>query len=178
MILTYKIKHKRDFTDELSKAKQIACFAINNRDKLSSKYVKQIGLKSVISCQVLRKYGKNKKCKNPKNVNLIIPNQGIQINKDNKEIYISSLKLKFNYYHSNNFSKLNQIEINKTYIFISCEFQEGLLTIQSKSLGIDLNTTGHCAVLAIPYTGKVIKLGKQCNHIQYEYNRACFPHKT
>lgn len=31
MILTYKLKHNRDFSDELRKAKQVAKFGIKNR---------------------------------------------------------------------------------------------------------------------------------------------------
>jgi len=169
MILTYKIKHNRDFNRELNIAKTIAIFAINNRDKLTSKHVKHLGLKSMISNQILRKYGRNNKCKNVKNVNLIIPNQGIRLNKDNREIHVPCLKLKLNYYFPNNFAKINQIEINNEYTMISCEFIESPLIIQEKNLGVDLNTTGHCAVVGIPHTGKVYKMGKQCNHIHKKY---------
>jgi len=63
MILTYKIKHNFNLSTELSQAKQIANFAIKNRNKLSSKEVSSIGLKSALSNQILRKYGRNKNCK-------------------------------------------------------------------------------------------------------------------
>ena len=61
MILTYKVKHNMDFSKELTIAKKIANFAIQNRDKLSSKNVAYLGLESAISNQILRKYGRNKK---------------------------------------------------------------------------------------------------------------------
>lgn len=80
MILTYKLKHYRDFSDELRKAKQVAEFGIKYKT-LSSKDVKQFGLKSMISNQVLRKYVKNKKVKSIKSVKLTIPNQGIKADK-------------------------------------------------------------------------------------------------
>jgi len=83
MILTYKIKHGRDFSDELKKAKKIAKFAIQTHS-LSSKDVKQFGLKSIISNQVLRKYSRNKTVKSVKSVKLAIPSQGIKVDYDSK----------------------------------------------------------------------------------------------
>ncbi len=51
MILTYKVKHSRDFYEELLKAKKVAIFGIENK-VLSSKDVSQFGLKSAISNQI------------------------------------------------------------------------------------------------------------------------------
>ena len=53
MIITYKIKHNKDFSAELKKAKQIAEFAIKTRS-MSSKDVACFRLKA-ISNQILRK---------------------------------------------------------------------------------------------------------------------------
>ncbi|MCL4326128.1 MAG: hypothetical protein M1481_04830 [Candidatus Thermoplasmatota archaeon] len=51
MILTYKVKHGRNFSIELDKEKQITEFAIKTKT-LTSKEVKHFGLKSVISNQI------------------------------------------------------------------------------------------------------------------------------
>jgi putative transposase len=168
MILTYKIKHDKDFSTELNKAKQIAQFGINHK-VLSSKSVKQFGLKSMISNQILRKYVKNKKIKQIHKVNLIIPNQGIKVDKNKQTISIPCLKFSFGYQYLNDFNKINQIEINNQFIFISVSVNEKEQVVQENAIGVDLNTTGHAAVIANPQNGKVVKLGKKANHIHNKY---------
>lgn len=170
MILTFKIKHNRDFSIELGQARKIAEFAIHNRKALSSKNVKHIGLKSAISNQILRKYGRNKKVKSISSVNLTIPNQSIKVDKQKQLINIPCVKLQLSYYFPNDFIKINQIEINKTYAFISCTFEDNPDKNYTKQLGVDLNTTGHCVVVSIPHTGKVFKLGKKANQIHKKYS--------
>ena len=164
MILTYKIKHNHDFTIELQKAKLIAEFAIKTRT-ISSKDVKQFGLKSIISNQILRKYSKNKKCKSVKNVKLTIPNQGINF-KENK-IKIPSLNLILSF--EKDILKINQIELDNTYAYISCDIKESPEIKPITTIGVDLNTKGHCAVVACVDTGKVWKLGKSAFHIHNKY---------
>lgn len=165
MLLTYKIKHNRDFSTELSKAKQIADFVLEN-GLCSSAKVKHIGLKSVISNQILRKYGRNKTIKKISNVNLIVPNQGIK--NDSKTITIPCLKLSLAYQFSG-FTKINQIELNNEYAFVSVTVPEKKEIQPTSWLGVDLNTTGHCLVAANPTTGKVLKLGKKAYHIHNKY---------
>ena len=92
MILTFKVKHNRDFSVELSKAKQIAEFALKTKTQ-SSKDVKHFRLKSVIANQILREYSRNKWVKRIGNVNLIVPNQGIRRINDELYIFFSKLSL-------------------------------------------------------------------------------------
>ncbi len=170
MILTYKIKHGQDFSDRLAKARQVADFAIKNKFNLSSASVKQIGLKSMIANQILRKYGKNRKVKKLNSVKLTIPSQGISFDKTNQTLNIPCVNIKnLKYYFANNFDKINQVEIDKTYCYVSVSYTDKPFQITNDYIGVDLNTTGHCAVLGNPNTGKIIKLGKEANHIHQKY---------
>jgi len=167
MILTFKVKHNQDFSDELKKAKQVADFAVKTKSR-TSKDVKHIGLKSIISNQILKKYGSNKKIKSVKRVNLIIPNQGIKVNKDLHEIKIPCLKLTLNYKFKD-FEKVNQIEVDKEFAFVSVTILEDPLKEVDSWIGVDLNTTGHVVVIADPTSGKIEKLGKKAEHTHKKY---------
>ncbi len=166
MILTYKIRHGRDFTKELSQAKKVAEHAIEHRT-ISSKDVKHIGLKSVISNQILRKYARNKTIKNVNSVNLAIPNQGIHVKDD--AIVIPSLKLQMPIPFNQTFTKINQIELGKEYAYISVTIDEPEQYRPEQIIGVDRNTTKHVLVASNITTGKVLKLGKECNHIHNKY---------
>ncbi len=168
MILTYKIKHGRDFSGELTKARLIAGFAIKNRS-ISSKDVRQFGLRSIISNQILRKYSRNRKARNVHNVKLTIPAQGIHFDHKDRIITIPSLKLTLNYYFRNDFEKINQIEFDNKFAYISVTVPESALTEPKGYLGVDRNTTGHIAVVANPLNGKVLKLGKSAEHSHRKY---------
>ncbi len=170
MILTYKIKHNRDFSKELAKARQIADFAIKNKGKLSSASVRQFGLVSTISNQILRKYGRNKKAMRLSSVKLSIPGQRVYSDKSTKTLRMPCVQIKdLAYYFDNSYSKINQVEIDNTYCYVSVSFPEPAIQKVGNYIGVDLNTTGHCAVIGNVTTGKVIKLGKQSNHIHKKY---------
>ena len=171
MILTYKILHNRDFATELHKAIKVAKYAISHKNCRTTKSVKHLGLKACISNQILKKYGGNKKIKNIHSVKLTINGYFIKVNQEKREINIPSLKLKLNYFFPNNFIKLNQIEIDNKYCYISVEIKDNKEVISINSIGVDRNTTGSCAVVAIPSTGKVIKLGKKAFHIHRKYKK-------
>jgi putative transposase len=166
MILTYKIRHGRDFTSELKKAIQVAQFAVQTH-KLSSAAVKHIDLKSIIANQILRKYGRNKNIRKVSSVNLIIPNQGIRI--EDNFIIVPCLNLKLQHQIPVAFSKINQIEINNEFAFVSVTVDENSQISPQSWIGVDRNTTGYCAVVANPSTGKVLKLGKKAQHIHKKY---------
>jgi putative transposase len=168
MILTYKIKHGRDFSDELRKARKIAEFAIQTHS-LSSKDVKHIGLKSMVANQILRKYSRSNTAKSVKSVKLAVPNQGIKVDRDTNTISAPCLKLSLRYEFPDNFEKVNQIEIGSEYAYVSVSIPEPELIKAEKWIGVDRNTVGHIAVVADPESGKVIKLGKSALHIHQKY---------
>ncbi len=168
MLLTYKIKHYRDLDQELIKARLIAQFALETKSR-SSKDVKDIGLPSAISNQILKKYSNNKTIKRIRKVVLTVPGQGIKADKDNHIITITCLKLKLAYFFANSFSKINQIELDHTYAYVTVFIEERAQIEASSYVGVDLNTLGHCAVMADPLTGKVLKLGKKAAHIRAKY---------
>ena len=167
MMLTIKIKHGADLSVELEKARQVAVFALKTGSR-TSKDVKHFGLKSALSNQVLKKYSSNKKLKVVNRVKLTVPSQSIKVDKD--ELFIPCLGLRIpTFYFRYNFTKINQIELDKTFAFVTGEIKEPEITKSEKYLGVDLNTTGHCAVIGIPHTGEVIKLGKKALHVHTKY---------
>ena len=168
MILTYKIRHGKNFSVELDKARQVAQYAIDHRT-LTSKDVKQFGLKSVISNQILRKYSRNRNAGRARRVKLTVPAQGIRFSHENRTISVPSLKYETNYQFRNDFEKINQIELNKEFAYISVTVPENAMIEPNGYLGVDRNTTGHIAVVGIVKTGKILKLGKEAEHIHRKY---------
>jgi putative transposase len=169
MILTYKLRHNTDFSNELKQAFKIAEFAVNNPRCRSSKEVKDIGLKSAISNQILKKYGNQKTIKRVHNVNLVIPNQAIKVDKESRTIRVVPLKLSLPYQFPD-FQKVNQIELDKEFAYVSCTVAEQPEMIPQCFIGVDRNTTGHVAVTANPDTGKIEKFGKSALHVHRKYS--------
>jgi len=168
MILTFKVKHNRDFSLELRKAKQIAEFVLTHKTR-SSKDVKQFGLKSAIANQILRKYGNNRTIKNVNRIKLTVPSQSIQSDKERRVIEIPCLNFKVQYCFRNDYEKVNQIELDNEYAYVSVNVKEEPQIVPKVWIGVDRNTTGHVAVVGNPTTGKVWKLGKEALHIHTKY---------
>lgn len=164
MKVTYKVKHNRDFSRELGIARKVAEMAISKDDLLTTKDVKHLGLSSVISGRILWKYGRNKKIKKIHSVPLTIDKSHTRMTLEG--LWIPCLKLLVPIDRD---LKVGQIEVTKDYVFISHEVVEVAQYKQKTHIGVDLNTTGHCAVVAVKETGKVYKLGKKAEHTHKKY---------
>ncbi len=75
---------------ELRKAKQVAHYALKTRSQ-SSRDVKHLGLKSMISNQILRKYSRNRVLKKVRSVKLTVPSQGIKVLRELRTLIIPCL---------------------------------------------------------------------------------------
>ena len=173
MILTYKIKHNRDFTYELAKAFEVAEFVVKNKiKKYNTSLVKDIrgNLPAAIAGQIMRKYGRQKNIKSVHSVNLIVPNQSIKFHEETNSIWIPSLNLHLENTIPYYFTKVNQIEIDNEYCHVAVTIPEQPEMIPQQYIGVDRNTTGHIAVTANPDTGKIEKLGKKAIHIHKKYS--------
>ncbi len=168
MILTFKIKHNKDFSSELEKARKIAEYALTHKTR-SSKDVSCFGLKSAISNQILKKYGNNKTIKSVNRIKLTVPSQSIKFNREERKIEIPCLKFDTTYSFRNDYEKINQIELDNEYIYVSVSIKSQPEIEPKTWLGIDRNTTGHVAVVGNADTGKIWKLGKEALHVHNKY---------
>lgn len=166
MILTYKVKHRRDFNRELSLGKKVAQFAMTTTS-WSSAQVKHLGLKSMISCQILKKYSRNKSIKSVKNIKLTIPSQGVK--REGNTLRIPCLKLVLPITFPSHFEKVNQVEVGDIYAYISVAFKEPVPYESKQVIGVDRNSTRHIVVASNISTGKVLKLGKVCHYVHQKY---------
>ena len=169
MLLTYKLKHGRDFGSELEKAFGIAEFAVKNPKCRSSKQVSDYGLPSTISNQILKKYGNQKKIKEVHSVKLIVPGQGIEHFPETNSIWVSCLKLHMENLIPTDFETINQMEIDNEYAYVSVTVPEQPEMIPQQFIGVDRNTTGHIVVAANPDTGIVRMMGKMAIHTHTKY---------
>jgi len=171
VILTFKVKHKLQLDHSLfENAVKVAQFAFEY-GSCSTKSVKQFGLKSEIANQIIRKYGKSKTIKkvNPKKVKLTIPGQNVKVDLKNKTIRLPCLKSSFNFWFRTDFTKVNQIELDKVWACVQVTIPDVEVMKSQNFVGIDLNSTSHSIVVANHSTGKVKKLGKQVPHIKKKY---------
>lgn len=165
MMLTYNIRHNLNLNKELEMARAVAKLAVEH-GYTSSKQVKYIGLKSALSNAVLRKYGK---CKTIKRIrNIVIPVNNQTFRWDGHKIYIPCLKATIPF-ENESVIRVVCLELDSEYIHTTCEVPEAPIRKTISFLGVDRNTTGYIAVCSNPDTGKVLKLGKECEHIHKKY---------
>jgi putative transposase len=195
----YHVKHKKDFSGYLQKAKLVANYALKHKNKfklLTSKYVKKYGLNSSISNQILRKYGRGT-IKKVSNVNLVIPNQRTSLTYKTKDgtikqknyysieynngvVHIKALKLKFRWNPGKHFIKIHQIEINEEKYMLTVSFKDQKVDQKYNNvLGIDLNcgigrSVANCANLK---TNEILNLGVQGPNIRKYYYKKRKKHK-
>lgn len=169
---TYRIKHNINYTDELQKAKQVALWAVNNKNKTSSKHVKHIGLKSAIANQILKKYGTNPNAKAVSKVKLTIPGANGNIQVKDGLIYVPCLnKTKITaWFDLNQIAKICQIEVDNNWYYVTVEEKEPPVPyLTDEYLGIDLNTSEHFAVISSG--SNILKRGKSLAHIKNSKHR-------
>ena len=112
----------------------------------------------------------NKKyIKKVSNVKLTIPGQGVKFDPNSRMAEIPCLKLTLNCKYIPTFQKIRQVEIGDIFAHLSVDVQETPAISSTKYIGVDCNTTGHAAVIAIPHTGKIYKLGKLAIHTHMKY---------
>ena len=173
MILTYKIKHNRDFSKELAQAYTAAEYGRIHKIRLP--YTKDINivrgcLSSNMTGQIMKKYGSQKNIKQIHSVNIIIPVADIKFHGETNSIWIPYFKLHLENTIPYTFTKINQAEIDKEFVYIAVTVPEQPEMIPQQFIGVDRNTTGHIAVTANPDTGKIEKLGKKAIHIHKKYS--------
>ncbi|MGM0771961.1 MAG: RNA-guided endonuclease TnpB family protein [Halobacteriota archaeon] len=171
MLLTHKVKHNQNLTQELLAAKSIANYVVHNQPFFGDieTELKQFGLRNILASQIAKKYKKLRNAKKVKNVNLVVPKRGIKINKKMGTIYIPSLRLNLYYYFPHNFERITQIELNEEHAFISTVVTENSRMDAKNWIGVDRNTTGHVAVVADLRSGAVTKLGRSLPHMYRKY---------
>lgn len=169
-IVTYQFPHNEDMVSIFEAARHVAEYAVKNKKrkgKLSSAEVSQYGLPSAISNQIMRKYS-GSTIKKVKNVVIVVPGQSVSYSND--QLRIPCLKISRKFCTGRQILKVNQIELNKTTMFITVTIDTRRERYTpSTAIGVDLNCTHHVLVAADIETGKVYKFGKQIPNVRKKY---------
>ncbi len=182
-LLTYKIHIQRHFVRKYRKkrwyivrrrinkylrvARRIAhCSIRHKKDKITSKTVKHLGkIPSTVANQIIRKYKNNKKCKKITRVNLIVPAcstakyPSVVHNKEKKVLLIKPLKLSVRWRCPIEYLKINQVELNNTYCYITVTVEDAEKQNYQEMIGVDLNIKHNLAAVGNPKTKQVSYLG-------------------
>lgn len=180
-VLTYKIRVDRQFKrlgkdiwyakrKEINKylrtARKIAQYSIDHKtDKITSKTVKNLGeIPSCISNQIIKKYKNNFKCNKITNVNLIIPACSTvkypSITHTKKVLTIKPLKMTFRWTCPIRYAKINQVELNNKYCYITLTTNENYSRKYKNIIGVDMNVKHNLAAVGNPDTKNIEYLGR------------------
>lgn len=182
IISTYKRPHHiPNITKILAQCFEIANFAVEYKKqhgKLpTSMNVNYDIVGSHIACQVIRKYGRSKNIKTVRNISAIVNRDGgddIKYNEKTQMVTIVPLKhYTFKWSPGIPFKQINQIEIKKDMMYIAIEITKPAPYIpeEAKLIGVDLNATGHVAVIANLAEEKVRCFGKEIPKIRAKYQK-------
>ncbi len=167
----YRIR--RRINKWLRVGRRVAKYAVGHKyDKITSKTVKHLGtIPSIAACQIIKKYKNNKKCKRVSNVNLIVPacstRQYPSVIHESGVLTIKPLKLILRWHCPIEYTKINQVEVNNQYVYITVSVPAKPSPGFNKMIGVDVNVKHNLAAVGNPETKKVDYLGK--GHI---YRRA------
>jgi putative transposase len=188
MIRTFKIKHYNNYSKELAEAQVVTSLVVSERTRQKANKEKlkmpstanhlfaNIDLKTTIICQLIKKYFNNKKLKAIKKHPKLMFNHngGKQLYMKGNILHLTPLKMKIDlsnewfYKQHTNLKPLN-VEVDNTYIYLTCEIPDTTQIQPNSFLGIDLNATGDLAVICDANTGKVFKMGKEMRHIKQRF---------
>jgi putative transposase len=175
--LTYKVKHGLDLSSEFEQARLVAEYAVKHGN-VSTKEVKHIGMKAAFSKWVLRHYGRNKKIKRVTNPIFGINPADVVWDKTENTVRVYPLGITLCIgFVPHKVLKLNTITFSKEFAHVSVTVEEQESYEPVGWVGVDLNTNGHCAVVANPHSGKVVKLGRSTKHTQEKYRRIRSAHQ-
>lgn len=172
-ILTYNVYHNIEsvvILDLLAKARKIAEVGIKHHFD-SSKEVKHLGLKSSISNAVMRKYNAHDNIKHVSNVVIPVPKESISWDGSTLTIVPLKVSFPFNIAYHPNIERILHLELDKTQAHIACEISDTPRIVTNSFIGVDVNSKQFLCVVGNPNDGKVMKLGKDVNHIHEKYRR-------
>lgn len=171
VIIARKVAHGRDLSVDLDKAFLVASFAVANPDKLSTKYVRDIGLNSALSDMVLRRYGRHPpKTLRPEKVKLEIAGSKVVVDTVAKTLYVRALRLLLRCEFPPDFGKVRSVLFDSEFAYINLELKPKQKLNVSEWIGVDLNIIGGLIVAWIPTTGKVIRLGREYHDMMKTYD--------
>lgn len=133
---------------------------------------------AIISNAVMKKYLKNKKAKNVRNVKLTINGQNnFKYDAEKKEVYVPCIKTHLNLQYLPQFDKVNQIECGPEFAYVSVSIVAAPKFEPKTVLGVDRNARGHFMVAGLVEIGPELKLGtvfkagREATHQRTKYKK-------